>query len=165
MEGVKPAQVAVAETPALTVTVSMVLPEPPVQYIVNDHTPAVTVCAGRLVNPKTEVTPPDADWIWQGVACAPTVWSMVKGTHRGPTPVPCRYSGLPAASLMGAREDPQTKAAMATAMAPTTTHPTRRRCGAMIRLTAGGAACSGRRSRGSRAPSSHRRSMRSRRRW
>jgi len=42
-------------------------------YIVKDHTPAVTVCAGRLVNPKTEVTPPAADWIAHGVACAPTV--------------------------------------------------------------------------------------------
>ncbi len=59
--GVKPAHVGKALTPTLTVTVSTVRPLPPLQYIVNDHTPAVTVWAGRFVNPKTAVIPPAAD--------------------------------------------------------------------------------------------------------
>ena len=58
-----PTQLAVADTPAVMVTVSLVAPEPPVQYMVKLQTPAVTVCAGRLVNPQVVVTPPDADWI------------------------------------------------------------------------------------------------------
>src|SRR5882672_2592300 len=49
------AQLAVAETPALTVTVSLVAPDPPVQYIVNVQTPAATVWVGRLVNPQVDV--------------------------------------------------------------------------------------------------------------
>jgi hypothetical protein len=82
-----PAQLAVTETPALTVTVSLVLPVPPVQYIVKLHTPADTVCAGRFVKPNTVVTPPDDDWIAQGVAWVPAFWSMVDVVHAGP---PCR---------------------------------------------------------------------------
>src|SRR5712692_10856577 len=51
----KPAQLAPATTPALTVTVSRVLPVPPVQFIVNDQKPELIVCAGRFVKPKTDV--------------------------------------------------------------------------------------------------------------
>src|SRR5258708_25983481 len=57
------AQLDVADIPALTVTVSMVLPFPPPQYKVKVQTPPATVCAGRLVKPQTEVTPPEADWL------------------------------------------------------------------------------------------------------
>jgi hypothetical protein len=53
----KPAQLDVAETPAAMVTVSLVLPVPPVQYIVNVHTPAATVWAGRPLNDHVVVIP------------------------------------------------------------------------------------------------------------
>ena len=86
----KPAQLAVAETPALTVTVSLVFPVPPVQYMVKDHTPAATVCAGRLVNPQVDVTPPAVDWMEQGVVCVPIVWSIVVATQAGDVPLPWR---------------------------------------------------------------------------
>src|SRR6266581_2365403 len=66
-----PAQLAVAEMPALNATVSFVEPVPPVQYMVKAHTPADTVCSGRLVNSKTVVTPPELDWISHAVARAP----------------------------------------------------------------------------------------------
>ena len=93
MVATKPAQVAVAETPAVTVTVSLVAPEPPVQYIVKVQTPAVTVCAGRFVNPQVDVTPPEADWIAQAVAVVgrvPIAWSSVLATQPGAVPLPCR---------------------------------------------------------------------------
>jgi hypothetical protein len=60
-----PAQLDVADIPALTVIVSFVLPFPPFQYMVKVHTPAATVWAGRLVKPQTAVTP--ADWMLHGV--------------------------------------------------------------------------------------------------
>src|SRR5260370_33458193 len=62
MSATKTAQLDVGEMPALTVTVSMVLPLPPVQYIVKVHTPAATVWVGRLVKPHTAVTTPPAAW-------------------------------------------------------------------------------------------------------
>jgi hypothetical protein len=67
----KPAQLPAATTPTLTATVSRVKPDPPVQYMVKDHTPALTVCAGRFVKPHTLVDPSDATE--QGVARTPTV--------------------------------------------------------------------------------------------
>jgi hypothetical protein len=84
----KSAQLAVAETPALTLTVSFVAPLPPVQYIVKVQTPAATVCVGRFVNPQVEVTP--ADWIVQAVARVPIVWSSVPAAQPGAVPLPCR---------------------------------------------------------------------------
>src|ERR1700693_2427469 len=101
------AQLEVADIPALTVTVSFVLPFPPLQFIVKVHTPAATVWAGRLVKPHTEVTPPAADWMLHGVVRVPTAWSTVLVTQAGDVPVPCRYSGLPAALTTGARQDSQ----------------------------------------------------------
>ena len=50
----------------------------------NDHTPALTVCDGRLVKPKTDVVPL-AETV-HGVARAPATWSMVAGVHPGETP-------------------------------------------------------------------------------
>ncbi len=81
-----PAQLVVAETPALRVAVSLVLPLPPIQYIVKLQTPGDTVCgcASGLVNAKTVVTPPADDWMAQGVACVPTFWSMVGVVHAAP---------------------------------------------------------------------------------
>ncbi len=55
----KPAQLAVADTPAETLTVSLVDPLPPFQYIVKVHTPAATAWAGSELNANTVVTPPD----------------------------------------------------------------------------------------------------------
>src|SRR5712692_2382656 len=93
MRARNPAQLAVAETPALTVTVSLLLPVVgPVQYIVKSHCPAATVCNGRLVNAQTVVTPPAVDWMLQTFAAGvlvPTVWSIVDAVH-GAAPVPCR---------------------------------------------------------------------------
>jgi hypothetical protein len=93
MVGTNPAQLAVSETPALTVTVSLLLPVVgPVQYIVKSHRPAATVCSGRLVNAQTVVTPPVADWMLQAFASGvlvPTFWSMVDAVQ-GLAPVPCR---------------------------------------------------------------------------
>jgi hypothetical protein len=90
----KPAQLAVADTPAVTVTVSLVVPVPPVQYIVKDQTPALIVCSGKLENANTEVVP--LAETEHGVARAPTAWSIVAGVQPGETPVPCRYRGFPA---------------------------------------------------------------------
>ena len=95
-EGTKSAQLAPDTTPALMVTVSTVLPVPPVQYMVKVHTPAVIVCAGRAVHAQVVMTPPDWDWIEHAVVREPAVWSMVEATH-GADPDPCRYRGLPAA--------------------------------------------------------------------
>lgn len=67
----KPAQLAVAETPAAMVTVSFVVADPPVQTIVNVHRPAATVCAGRFVKAQTVVMPPDVDRILQLVVRVP----------------------------------------------------------------------------------------------
>jgi hypothetical protein len=82
------AQLAVAETPAITVTVSLVAPVPPVQYIVKVQTPAATVWVGRFVNPHVEVTP--ADWIVQAVARVPIVWSRAPAVQPGAVPLPWR---------------------------------------------------------------------------
>src|SRR5260370_40149778 len=101
-----PTQVAVSETPALTVTVSLVLPLPPVQYIVKSQTPRATVCSGRLLNDQTVVTPPAVDWMLQTFAAGvltPTAWSILVGAAHGAAPVPCRKSGLPAAGTTGTR--------------------------------------------------------------
>src|SRR5450759_4618859 len=98
-----PAQLAVADTPALTVTASLVLPFPPVQYMVKVHTPAATVWAGRLVKPHVDVTPPDR--ISQGVVLVPGAWSIALAIQAGDVPLPCRYSGLPAALTTGARDE------------------------------------------------------------
>src|SRR5260370_14329283 len=95
MIGTKTAQLAVTETPTLTVTVSLVFPSPPVQYIEKLHTPAATVCAGRLVNPKTVVTPPGVDWIAQARFFDPPSWSMVGASQAGAAPVPCTSNGIP----------------------------------------------------------------------
>src|SRR2546421_8311958 len=103
MSGTKAAQLDVAETPTAMLTVSFVFPVPPVQYILKLHTPAATVCAGRLLNDHVVVTPPD--WIWHEVVLVPTVWSTVLAVHPGAVPVPCMYSGLPAALTTGARTD------------------------------------------------------------
>src|SRR2546422_883648 len=84
----KPAQLDVAETPAAIETVSLVLPVPPVQYMVNVHTPAATVCAGRLLNDHVLNTPPAADWISQAVDRVPTAWSTVLAVQPGAVPVP-----------------------------------------------------------------------------
>jgi hypothetical protein len=65
-----PAQLAPATAPTLTITVSLVEPVPPVQLKVNDQTPALTVCDGRLVKPKTDVVP--LAETEQAVARAPT---------------------------------------------------------------------------------------------
>jgi hypothetical protein len=43
MVATKPAQLAVADTPALTVTELLTLPVPPIQYIVKSQTPPATV--------------------------------------------------------------------------------------------------------------------------
>src|SRR6202171_471981 len=43
-----PTQLAPTATPALTLTVVLAPATPPDQYIVNDHVPAATVCAGRF---------------------------------------------------------------------------------------------------------------------
>jgi hypothetical protein len=56
-----PMQLEVSEMPALSVMVSLVFPLPPVQFKVKLHVPPATVWAGRFVNPKTVVTPPDDD--------------------------------------------------------------------------------------------------------
>ena len=84
----KPAQLAPTTAPAVTVTVSFVVPEPPVQYMVKDHTPALTVCEGRFVNPKMDVVP--LAETEHAVARVPTTWSIVDGVQPGETPVPCR---------------------------------------------------------------------------
>src|SRR5205807_2292437 len=54
------------------VTVSTVLPVPPVQYMVKVHTPAVIVCAGRAVHAQVVMVPPasardpvGARWRWR----------------------------------------------------------------------------------------------------
>src|SRR4029077_2701306 len=49
----KPAQLAVADTPTLKVTCDRGIGPAGVQYIVNDQTPAATVCAGRPVKENT----------------------------------------------------------------------------------------------------------------
>ena len=72
-EGTNRAQLEPETTPALMVTVSSVLPVPPVQYMVNVHTPAVIVCAGRAVHAQVVMTPPDWDWIEQAVVRVPAV--------------------------------------------------------------------------------------------
>src|SRR5436190_21395446 len=146
------------------VTVSSVLPVPPVQYMVNVHTPAVIVCAGRAVHSQVVMTPPDCDWIEQAVVRVPAVWSMVEAEH-GATPDPWRYRGLPAAWLIGAFVEPQTSRAIASAIAPATIQPAWRRREPELQWTGGdGGGMAGLR-RISRGPSSHCRSMRSRRRW
>jgi hypothetical protein len=86
----KPAQLAVAETPAVTVTVSLVAGFPSFQYMVKAHTPAPTVCAGRLVNPQTVLTPAAVDRMTQGVGRIPIAWFIVLATHAGDVPLPCR---------------------------------------------------------------------------
>src|SRR5690349_12798643 len=91
--GTKAVQLDVAETPAAIVTVSLVLPDPPVQYMVNVHVPAATVCAGRLLNDQVLTTPPEPDWIAHAVVCVPTAWSIVLAVQPGAVPVPCRYRG------------------------------------------------------------------------
>ena len=88
MIATKPAQLAVAETPEVMLTESLVAPEPPDQYIVKVHTPAATVCAGSPVHAQVVVTPPAADWIAQGVARVPTFASMVLAVQPGAVPVP-----------------------------------------------------------------------------
>src|SRR5260370_28055509 len=54
----KPAQLDVSETPAATVTVSLVRPDPPGQYIVKIQTPAATGCVERLPNVQGVSPPP-----------------------------------------------------------------------------------------------------------
>src|SRR5207249_5709317 len=109
------------------VTVSSVLPVPPVQYMVNVHTPAVIVCAGRAVHAQVVMTPPDWDWIEQAVVRVPAVCSMVEAAH-GATPDPWRYRGLPAAWLIGAFVEPQTSRAIAGAIAAAKYKPATGRC-------------------------------------
>src|SRR5437764_14904391 len=53
----KAAQLDVAETPAAIETVSLVLPVPPAPYMVNVHTPAASVCAGRSVARHGDTAP------------------------------------------------------------------------------------------------------------
>jgi hypothetical protein len=84
----KPAQLAPATAPTLTVTVSLVAPVPPAQYMVNDQTPALIVCAGRFVKPNTEVVP--LAETEHAVARTPMTWSMVDGAQPGETPLPCK---------------------------------------------------------------------------
>ena len=88
ISGTKAAQLDVAETPTAMLTTSLVLPLPPVQYILKLHTPAATVCAGRLLNDQVVTAPPD--WISQAGLCVPAVWSSVLAVHAGAVPVPCR---------------------------------------------------------------------------
>ena len=90
--------------------------------MVNVHTPAVIVCAGRPVHAQVVMTPPDWDWIEQAVVRVPAVWSMVEAAH-GAAPDPWRYSGLPAAWLIGALVEPHASRAIAIAMAPATIQP------------------------------------------
>ena len=52
-------------------TVSLVVPLPPVQYMVNPHTPEAIVWAGRPVNDQVVTAPPDTDWIAQAVDRVP----------------------------------------------------------------------------------------------
>ena len=85
-----PAQLAVAETPAVIVTVSFVSGLPSFQYMVKAHIPAPTVCAGRLVNPQTLLTPAAVDLMTQGVGRMPITWFIVLATHAGDVPLPCR---------------------------------------------------------------------------
>jgi len=51
------AQLAVADTPTLTVTVLLEFPGPPLQYMVKDQNPEVTICAGRFVKLQVVVAP------------------------------------------------------------------------------------------------------------
>jgi hypothetical protein len=51
------AQLAVADTPALIVTVSLTLPVPPPQYMVKSQTPEATVWTGRFVKLHVYVIP------------------------------------------------------------------------------------------------------------
>jgi hypothetical protein len=122
----KAAQLDVAETPAAIETVSLVLPVPPVQYMVNVHTPAATVCAGRLLNDHVLTTPPAADWIAHAVVWVPTAWSTVLAVQLGGVPVPCRYSGLPAALTVGAPSDASASEPNINTRMPTTTQPSQR---------------------------------------
>src|SRR5438132_4042317 len=123
----KAAQLAVAETPAAMVTVSLVVPEPPVQYIVNVHTPAATVWAGRLLKDQVFTTPPAADWIAHAVAWVPTAWSTVLAVQPGAVPAPGRYSGLPAALTTGALSETNASDPNIKTSTPTTTQPSKRR--------------------------------------
>src|SRR5437879_10077735 len=105
-----PTQLAVAETPALTVTVSLVAPVPPVQNMVKSHKPAETVCSGRLLSSKTVVTPPALDWTLHGVARDPISWSIVGTVQPGAMPAPCMYNWLPAAHTTDRLQGPPTRA-------------------------------------------------------
>src|SRR5262245_2980255 len=126
MVATNPAQLVVAEIPAVMLTLSLVEPVPPGQYIVKVHTPAATVCAGRPVHPQVVVIPPDADWIWQAVPRIPTEESIEVAVHPGAAPVPWRYRGLPAARTVGAFVDAIASALMTSASTPIATQPTQR---------------------------------------
>src|SRR5207245_10412874 len=115
-----PVQLEVSEMPALSVTVSLVFPLPPVQYIVKLQVPAATVWAGRLVKPKTVATPPAEDWMLHGVAIDPAVWSSEGVTQSAP---PCKYSGLPAACTVATRDEPQASAPNASSSPVATIQP------------------------------------------
>src|SRR5579864_6586141 len=105
---------------------SSVLPLPPFQSIVKDHWPAPTVCTPPgFASEKTEVLPPVAV-SHAGGARVPGVVSIVEGVHAGAVPVPWRYSGLPAAWLMGTREELHSSAPRASTIAATTIQPSLR---------------------------------------
>jgi hypothetical protein len=83
-------QLDVGEIPAVTVTVSLKLPVPPVQFIVKLHAPAATVCRGRFENAHVVVVPPEVDVMLHGVPRVPIDWSRVVATQAGDVPLPCR---------------------------------------------------------------------------
>src|SRR5258708_33894395 len=56
-----PVQLEVSEAAALSVTVAVVFPLPPAQWIVNLHGPAPTGWACRCGNPNACVTTPNVD--------------------------------------------------------------------------------------------------------
>ena len=53
----KAAQLAVADTPAVTVTALLAFPVPPLQYMVKPQTPEATVCVTGLVKLQDVATP------------------------------------------------------------------------------------------------------------
>jgi hypothetical protein len=121
--GIDATQVPAEIRPTLRVTVSLNVPLPPFQYMVNDQVPVI-VCAVRPANVKTDVLPFEVTE--HGVARAPIVVSMVEGVQAGEAPVPWTYRGLPADSTTETPVDPHASAPTASPIAPTTTHPIRR---------------------------------------
>jgi hypothetical protein len=83
-----PAQLEVRETPTATLTVSVFVGLPGIQYIVKVQTPAATVCAGSPVHAHVVVIPPAAGCTSQGVARLPGVGLSVLAVQPGAVPEP-----------------------------------------------------------------------------